>query len=140
MRHHLNRNKTWVIIGLIQVWVGYVTIMRTQQLDTHLPSMFGLFDDMPIGILYLIVGVLLLVNSIWDFYWYGIRVILIVMSTMMFTFLSTSYVFNDILHGGPTFPSGVFFVLTLDVLWEASQEPPHKLWKGRDLMNGPRNT
>lgn len=140
MRHHLNRNKTWVIIGLIQVWVGYVTIMRTQQLDAHLPPMLGVFDDMPIGILYLLIGTLLIVNTVWDFYWYGIRVFLIVMSTMMFTFLSSSYIFNDFLHGGPTYSSGVFFIITLDVLWEASQEPPHKLWKGRDPMNGPRNT
>ena len=110
--------------------MGIVTMMRSQQLDLRMPPFLPFFDDVPIGVAYFVIGALLIVNFVWDFYWYGIRVFLIVASTMMFALLFTSYLFNDLLHGGPTITSGVLGLFVLDILWVASEEPPHKLGKG----------
>lgn len=128
--HHIRRNRTWIIIGLLEMWIGIVTMMHSQQLDLRMPQFLGLFDDVPVGVAYFVIGLLLVVNFIWDFYWYGIRVFLIVASTMMFALLFTSYLFNDLLHGGLTITTGVLGLFVLDILWASFDEPPHKLGKG----------
>lgn len=128
--HHIRRNRTWIIIGLLEMWIGVVTMMRSQQLDLRMPPFLALFDDVPVGVAYFVIGALLVVNFVWDFYWYGIRVFLIVASTMMFALLFTSYLFNDLIHGGLTITTGVLGLFVLDILWASFDEPPHKLGKG----------
>lgn len=71
-------------------------MLHYQQLDLRLPPALGLLDDAPVGIAYLLIGVTLLINSLWDFYWYRIRIILIALSGGMWTLLTASYAMNDI--------------------------------------------
>lgn len=130
MIRHLNRNKTWIIIGLVQIFTGFVIIMHNQQLDKRLPPLLGLFDDIPIGVLYLFLGVMVLINFIWDFYWYYIRVVLVILSEMMFMLLFISYAMNDYVTGTWSFFSFYAGAFALDVLWTAYLEPPYKLLKG----------
>jgi len=130
MIRHLNKNKTWIIIGLAQVLTGIVIILNSQQLDTRIPKTLSIFDDVPIGAVYLFIGIMVIVNFVWDFYWYYIRVVLIVASEMMFTLLFISYAINDYILGGLHFFTCYVGLFALDVLWQAYLEPPHKLLKG----------
>lgn len=130
MIRHLNINKTWIIIGLFQIFTGINILMKDQVLDVSLPLYIGIFDDTPVGVLYMLVGVLMIINFVWDFYWYGIRVVLVIVSEMMFSLLFISFLLNDIIHSNLSFITGFSLIIALDILWQAYLEPPHKMTRG----------
>lgn len=131
MIEHLSKNRTWIIIAIAEIYTGIVIIFRNQALDINLPHVLSYFDDMPVGLVYITIGLLMLVNFVWDFWWYNIRLILVIASEMMFVLLFTSYLANDIVRGsGPSFFTGYALIFAIDVLWCAYLEPPYKMWKG----------
>lgn len=133
MIRHLNKNKTWVIIGLAQVLFGILVLFNYQdKLDHRIPPFLGMIDDAPIGMAYIIIGILVIINFIWDFYWYYIRVVLIVLSEMMFMLIFTSYLFSGYLTHSFSATTLFSFLFAMDVIWTAYLEPPYKLKGGHD--------
>ena len=130
MIRHLSKNKTWIIIGFMEILTGLIILQRSQLLDYRIPPVLGFFDDVPVGIAYLIVGALVVVNFIWDFYWYYIRIILIVISEMLVMFMLTSYLVNDLILGHFTYVTAYLFLFAIDIAWTAFLEPPYKLKGG----------
>ena len=133
MIRHLNKNKTWVIIGLAQVFFGLLVIFNYQDKLVHdLPPFLGMIDDAPIGMAYIIIGIFVIINFIWDFYWYYIRLVLIVLSEMMFMLIFTSYLFSGHLTHNFSATTLFSFLFAMDVIWTAYLEPPYKLKGGHD--------
>ncbi|MGR8826039.1 hypothetical protein N2E09_00280 [Leuconostoc citreum] len=104
--------------------------MHYQQLDSHLPPALGLLDDAPFGVLYIIIGVTLLINSLWDFYWHRIRLVLIALSGGMWTVLTASYALSDIVTHNLTIVPFIFGIITINVFLSAWLEPRYKLKGG----------
>lgn len=102
------------------------------KLDRRIPPFLGMFDDAPIGMAYIIIGILVIINFIWDFYWYYIRVVLIVLSEMMFMLIFTSYLFSGYLTHSFSATTLFSFLFAMDVIWTAYLEPPYKLKGGHD--------
>lgn len=130
MIRHFWKNRAWVRISLYEIGMGIIILLHYQQLDLRLPPALGIMDDAPIGLAYLILGILLLVNSLWDFYWHYIRLILISLSAGMWALLSASYIINMVYASNTTFMPIAMVGITLDILFSAYEEPQHKLRNG----------
>lgn len=133
MKRHFWKNRQWVTISVEEIVVGLVVMLHYQQLDIRLPPALGLLDDAPFGMLYIIVGVVLLVNSLWDFYWYRIRLVLIALSGGMWTALTFSYAINDYVTNNVTIVPFIFGIITLNVFLSAWDEPRYKLKGGEHV-------
>jgi len=130
MKKHFWKNRQWVTIATEEIVIGIIVMLHYQQLDLRLPPALGLLDDAPIGIAYLLIGATLLVNSLWDFYWHYIRLVLIALSGGMWTLLTVSYAMNDIYRSSVTIVPFIFAVITANVLFSAWEEPRYKLKGG----------
>lgn len=130
MKRHFRKNRWWVTIAVEEIVIGIIIMLHYQQLDLRLPPALGPLDDAPVGIAYLLIGVTLLINSLWDFYWYHIRIILISLSGGMWTLLTDSYAINDIVRGTPTIVPFIFAIITANVFFSAWEEPRYKLKGG----------
>lgn len=133
MKRHFWKNRQWVTIAVEEIVVGLVVMLHYQQLDIRLPPALGLLDDAPFGMLYITVGVVLLVNSLWDFYWYRIRLVLIALSGGMWTALTFSYAINDYVTSTVTIVPFIFGIITLNVFLSAWDEPRYKLKGGEHV-------
>lgn len=131
MKRHFWKNRQWVTIAIEEIVIGVIVMMHYQQLDSHLPPALGLLDDAPFGMLYIVIGTTLLVNSLWDFYWHRIRLILIALSGGMWTILTVSYALNDIVKDNLSIVPFIFAIITTNVFLSAWLEPRYKL-KGGD--------
>lgn len=130
MKRHFWKNRPWVTIAIEEIVIGVLIMMHYQQLDLRLPPALGLLDNASVGVAYMLIGVTLLINSLWDFYWYRIRLILIALSGGMWTLLTVSYAMNDIVRGTPTIAPFIFAIITSNVFFDAWVEPRHKLKGG----------
>ncbi|CAK1223780.1 hypothetical protein R55214_HHFBAMCI_01541 [Fructobacillus evanidus] len=130
MKRHFWKNRQWVTIAIEEIIVGIIVMLHYQQLDVRLPPALGLLDDAPFGLLYLTVGVVLLVNSLWDFYWHRIRLVLIALSGGLWTMLTVSYALSDFVTNNVTIIPFIFGIITINVFLSAWIEPRHKLKGG----------
>lgn len=130
MKKHFWKNSQWVTIATEEIIIGIIIMLHYQQLDLRLPPALGLLDDAPVGIIYLLIGITLLVNSLWDFYWHYIRLVLIALSGGMWTLLTVSYAMNDIYQQNVTIVPFIFTVITANVFLSAWEEPRYKLKGG----------
>lgn len=130
MKKHFWKNRQWVTIAVEEIIIGIIIMLHYQQLDGRMPPALGLLDDPELGIVYLLIGTTLLVNSLWDFYWHRIRLVLIALSGAMWTLLTVSYFMNDIVTSTLTLVPWIFLIITLNILLSAWQEPRYKLKGG----------
>lgn len=130
MKRHFWKNRQWITIAIEEIVVGLVIMLHYQQLDARMPPALGLFDDAPFGLLYLSVGIVLLVNSLWDFYWYRIRFVLIALSGGLWTMPTVSYAMSDLITHNLTIIPFIFCIITINVYLSAWIEPRHKLKGG----------
>ncbi|WP_273752478.1 hypothetical protein [Leuconostoc mesenteroides] len=130
MLRHFWKNRKWVTIAAEQIIIGVIIMLHYQQLDGRLPPALGLLDDPILGLVYVLIGVTLMMNSLWDFYWYHIRIVLIALSGGMWVILTSSYAMSDIVRGQLTVTPFIFALITLNVLLSAWEEPRYKLKGG----------
>lgn len=130
MRHHFIKNKEWVLCAMEEIIVGLVILIRGHQFDNRLPPILQWTDSTTAGLIYLIIGVVLLINALWDFYWYRIRITLIGISAGMWAALAASYLLNSFYTGVIDFMPFLLVVIFARVLIAAYQEPVHKLKGG----------
>ncbi|CAH1853679.1 hypothetical protein R078131_00815 [Convivina intestini] len=132
MFKHFKNNKYMLLIALVTAYTGILFINQSQQLHHRLPDILDWVDNFQSGLIFLIIGILLLVNAIWDFYWYRIRVILLTSSSVMWSILATSMLLDELddNHIGllPILPI-VMLVLTMMIAYD---EPPYKMKGGEN--------
>ncbi|QHJ76600.1 MAG: hypothetical protein [Bacteriophage sp.] len=130
MRRHFKKNKEWVLCAIEEIIVGLVILMNGHHLNEHVPPILQWTDNTISGLIYLILGVVLLINALWDFYWYRIRITLIGVSAGMWAALAASYLLNSYYTGVISFMPFLLVVIFTRVLIAAYQEPVHKLKGG----------
>lgn len=130
MIRHFWKNRQWVTIAIEEIIIGIIIMMHYQQLDGRMPPALGLLDDQELGIVYMLIGATLLINSLWDFYWHYIRLTLIALSGAMWTLLTVSYFMNDIVTNTLTVVPWIFLIITINIFLSAWQEPRYKLKGG----------
>ncbi|CAK1230017.1 hypothetical protein R82291_FJPPFKPJ_00675 [Fructobacillus cardui] len=131
MKRHFIKNSQLIFISVEQIFMGIVILMQSTKLHNVLPPILGWTDDVVPGMVYLVLGSLLLVNSLWDFYWYRIRIFLLALSAVMWTMLTLSFGLDMIYSHDVEVMPYLFLVITLRIIYAAWQEPPHKM-KGGD--------
>lgn len=130
MKKHFWKNRNWVTVAVEEIIIGVIIMLHYQQLDGRLPWALGLLDNQILGLTYVLIGLTLLVNSLWDFYWYRIRLVLIALSGGMWALLAGSYIMNIVVTGDVTIAPFIFIVITINVFLSAWEEPRYKLKGG----------
>lgn len=130
MIRHFWKNRQWVTIAAEEIIIGIIIMLHYQQLDGRMPPALGLLDDPELGVAYLLIGSTLLVNSLWDFYWHYIRLVLISLSGAMWTLLTVSYLMNDLITKNLSVVPWIFLAITVNLFLSAWQEPRYKLKGG----------
>ncbi|WP_349535148.1 hypothetical protein [Leuconostoc citreum] len=131
MIKHFWVNRHWVTIAVEEFMVGIVVMLNAYDLDESLHGSLGFVVSPLLGLFYLMLGVVLLINALWDFYWHRIRITLIAMSGGMWVLLSVSYGLSDVIKHQLTFLPIVFAIIAMNVFLSAWQEPRHKLKGGQ---------
>ncbi|CAK8054109.1 hypothetical protein [Eupransor demetentiae] len=127
MLRHILRNKDLFLIGLIEFFVGVVIIMKFRTLEHPLPPLLDWTDDFGPGLSYVVIGVVTIVNSAWDFWWYKIRSFLIIISIALFTVLTLSFGWDGILSHKISFSTFIFFAMLVFSFLVGMDEPAYKL-------------
>ncbi|GIC70631.1 hypothetical protein [Fructobacillus tropaeoli] len=130
MKRHFIKNSQLIFISVEQIFMGIVILMQSTKLHNVLPPILDWTDDVVPGMVYLVLGSLLLVNSLWDFYWYRIRIFLLALSAVMWTMLTLSFGLDMIYSHDVEVMPYLFLVITLRIIYVAWQEPPHKMKGG----------
>jgi Na+/melibiose symporter-like transporter len=131
LKHHFWKNKSWVVISLETMFIGIAFLLRSNQLDEHVTVWLSWTDDVVPGLIYLIVGILLLVNALWDFYRHYIRLVLITVTGGLWLLITVAYMTDALVtHRVEIFPF-IATMITVNVMLGAYVEPPYKL-KGGD--------
>lgn len=130
MKRHFIKNSQLIFISVEQVFMGIVILMQSAKLHNVLPPILDWTDDVVPGMVYLVLGSLLFVNSVWDFYWYRIRIVLLSLSAFMWTMLTLSFGLDMIYSHDVEVTPYLFLVITVRIIYAAWQEPPHKMKGG----------
>lgn len=130
MKRHFFRNSELVFIAVEEIFMGIVILMQSEKLHNVLPPILDWTDDVVPGMIYLVLGSLLLVNSLWDFYWYKIRIILLSLSAFMFTMLTLSFGLDMFYSHQVDVVPYLFLVITVRIVYAAWQEPSYKMKGG----------
>lgn len=127
MIKHFHKNFVWIKIGVEEFIVGMLMILQYQNFDARVPQILGVFGSQAAGLFYILVGIIMIINFVWDFYWYRIRLILIVLSGAIFGILTSGYFLNDYFVGKITPMPYFLLVVSFEILYYAWKEPRHKL-------------
>lgn len=127
MGKHISKNFVWIKIGVEEFIIGLLMLLQYQNFDTRLPSVLGMFGSPIAGFIYVLIGVVMVVNFIWDFYWYRIRLVLIIFSGAIFGIITSGYFLNDYFVGKITAMPYFLLIVSAEILFNAWQEPRHKL-------------
>ncbi|CAH1855095.1 hypothetical protein [Convivina praedatoris] len=132
MKRHILLNEDMIITAWETIMLGLVILVQSQQLHHRLPPILDWTDDVTSGMIFLVLGILVLVNAVWDFYWYRIRIILLTAMAFMWTFLTASFLFDDLSDNHITIVPLLFGVVVLRIMLIAKREPPYKLKGGEN--------
>lgn len=127
MSRHFWLNRKWVTVAVEEMIIGVIVFLQYQNFDIRIPAVFGIFGSIYAGYLYFSVGLVMLVNVLWDFYWYKVRIVLISLSGGIFSCLTLSFAFNDYIIGKLTLSTLLLLVVTINLFLSAWEEPRHKM-------------
>ena len=127
MGKHISKNFVWIKIGVEEFIIGLLMLLQYQNFDARLPSVLGMFGSPIAGFIYVLIGVVMVVNFIWDFYWYRIRLALIIFSGAIFGIITSGYFLNDYFVGKITAMPYFLLIASAEILFNAWKEPRHKL-------------
>lgn len=130
MIRHFWLNRKWVTVAVEEMIIGVIVLLQYQNFDVRMPYVFGIFGSVYAGYLYFSVGLVMLLNFLWDFYWYGIRIVLISLSGGIFSCLTFSFAINDYIIGKMTLSTLLLLVITINLFLSAWEEPRYKLKGG----------
>ncbi|CAH1856701.1 hypothetical protein [Convivina praedatoris] len=123
IRHFFRNNDLW-LIGAIEMIVGSFILFRFNQLEITLPPEIDWVDDLVPGIIYLLIGAFTTVNAIWDFWWYKIRLLLLLVAVFLFGMLSFCY-FADCINSGhwrmDPFVYGAMLIFSLSSIYNEAR-------------------
>lgn len=94
--HHFWKNKSWVMTALETFFVGVFFISQNKQQNYRLSPLLSWDDERFLGMVCIVVGVLFLVNVLWDFYFHHIRTLLIIVVGGLWALLTAAYSANAI--------------------------------------------
>lgn len=127
MSRHFWLNRKWVTVTVEEIIIGVIIMLQYQNFDIRIPAIFGVFGSIYAGYVYFIVGIVMLVNVLWDFYWYRIRIVLISLSGGIYSCLTFSFALNDYITGKLTLSTLFLLVITINLFLSAWEEPRHKM-------------
>ncbi|CAH1853352.1 hypothetical protein [Convivina praedatoris] len=127
MKRHILLNEDMIITAWETIMLGLVILVQSQQLHHRLPPILDWTDDVSSGMIFLVLGILVLVNAVWDFYWYRIRVVLLSSMAFLWSTLAASFLLDDLSDHHITIVPLLFITVVVRIMLIAKREPPYKM-------------
>ena len=131
-KKHFIKNQFWVWTGVETVMAGLAFFLGYLELNERLPITVRLFESDGYSVFLIVLGVVLVINMLWDFYWHYIRLILVTLTAGVWLTLSLSISLSDLSFTVPkvtllAMMCWVVFIKCCITLW---LEPSYKLKGG----------
>lgn len=112
MIKHIVKNRFWLITGAELITVAFMFSIGFSVLDVHVPASFQLVAHPSFRLIVIVVGVAMMVQSVWDIRWYYIRELTRLVGTGLVTMMMTAFLLSDLntLHI-TLVPIGLMFLL-----------------------------
>jgi hypothetical protein len=132
LKKHFIKNQFWVWTGVETIMAGLAFFLGYLELNEHLPITVRLFESNGYSVFLIVLGTLLIVNVLWDFYWHYIRLVLVTLTAGVWFTLALSISLSDLTFTAPRVTllsmfCWVVFVKCCITLW---LEPSYKLKGG----------
>ncbi len=101
LKKHFINNQFWIWTGIETVMAGLAFLLGSLQLNDNLPMSIRLFDSDAYSIFLIVLGSLVVVNVLWDFYWHYIRAILLMLVSGAWFTLALSISLSDFAFSAP---------------------------------------
>ncbi|MDF7636915.1 hypothetical protein PT274_01375 [Leuconostocaceae bacterium ESL0958] len=123
MKEKIIRNGEILLTSIEQILFGIVILIKSTQIQHPLPLGIDWLDSSIPGGIYLALGLALLFNSLFDFHWYTLRIVLLALSAMMWAMLTVGFGMDSIYSGHLDVLPFMFLTITLRIFVEAFREP-----------------
>ena len=130
MLRHLLRNASWIMTAIETFGLGIMLLNDYLRIDHHVPPPFDRADNPTFAIFMIVIGAIMLINFVWDFWWYRVRLILISLIGMIWAYMTSSFIWSDFeipAHPHISFASFLSLMVLFRILVAAYKEPIYKL-------------